>query len=178
VLPKAALVPILMFVAVDIVEQSFHAVPRKHAMAVTFAMFPNIAQFALILLSQANFLFLTVPSNPAVEIPGVNPEFVGQAGVFVMLAHGFILTGMLWGGALAFLADRRAGPAVATLLVCAAFAAFGVIHSVDPDGGVYLPWAAPSTLGLEWAAGYVVVALSVALLSMTPEFREPADAHH
>src|SRR4029079_13522779 len=29
VLPKAALVPILMFVAVDIVEQSFHAVPKK-----------------------------------------------------------------------------------------------------------------------------------------------------
>jgi AGZA family xanthine/uracil permease-like MFS transporter len=62
--------------------------------------------------------------------------------------------------------------------VCAAFTAFGVIHSVDPDGGVYLPWSAPSTLGLEWAAGYVVVALSVALLSLSKEFREPPTEAH
>jgi AGZA family xanthine/uracil permease-like MFS transporter len=177
VLPKAALIPILLFVGVDIVEQSFHAVPRRHAMAVAFAMFPNVAQFGYILLKQANPAFMFAAAGaPAPE--GMNPAFYAQVGVFAMLANGFILTGMLWGGALAFLAERRAGAAVATLLVCALLTAVGIIHSVDPDGGVYLPWNAPSTLGLEWAVGYVVVALTVALLSMSREFRDRSTDPH
>jgi AGZA family xanthine/uracil permease-like MFS transporter len=183
VLPKAALVPILLFVAADIVEQSFHEVPRRHGMAVTFAMMPNVAQFALILLSQANGALLGAPADPVgvAAKTGLSPEFVGTAGVFVMLAHGFILTGMLWGGALAYLADRRAGAAVATLLVASVFTLFGVIHSTDPDGGVYLPWNAPGDIGWQWAAGYAVIALTVAVLSRTREFREATpleEGHH
>ncbi|MCA9494250.1 MAG: hypothetical protein KC621_30195, partial [Myxococcales bacterium] len=141
VLPKAALIPILLFVGADITEQSFHAVPRKHAMAVVFAMLPNIAQLGLILLTQANPALAGAAVTHAID--GLSPDFVATAGVMVMMAHGFILTGMLWGGALAYLADRKAGAAVLTMLTCAGLTLFGVIHSVDPAGGVYLPWAAP-----------------------------------
>lgn len=172
VLPKAALVPILMFVAADIAEQSFHAVPRRHAMAVTFAMFPNIAQFGLILLSQANFLLLGAATTRSIE--GVAPDFVALAGVIVMLAHGFILTGMLWGGGLAYLADRKAMPAVWSFVACAGLTAFGIIHSVDPSGGVYWPWAVPDPRVYEWVVGYLVVAALIFGLSFTKEFREPA----
>src|SRR4029079_11994122 len=41
-LPVACLAPILIFVAFDIVEQSYHAVPRRHAAAVTWAIFPSV----------------------------------------------------------------------------------------------------------------------------------------
>ncbi|MEQ1503286.1 MAG: hypothetical protein ABMB14_13700 [Myxococcota bacterium] len=179
ILPKAALVPILLFVAVDITEQSFHAVPRRHAMAVTFAMFPNVAQLLQIMLSQANGALLGAPLDPVgvAKATGLSPEFVGTSGVFVMLAHGFILTGMLWGGALAFLADRKAGAAATVYAVCAAFTLFGVIHSVKPDGGVYLPWGVPTTLPLEWAIGYAIVGLTVFGLSFTKEFRAPVLSH-
>jgi AGZA family xanthine/uracil permease-like MFS transporter len=189
-LPKSALVPILLFVAVDIVEQSFHAVPKKHAMAVGFAMMPNIAQLILIILSQANFLLVGAALDPAGVIAATHaaPDFVAASGVFVMLAHGFILTGMLWGGALALLADRRAVPAAMMFGACAVFSLFGVIHSVQADGGVYLPWHLPimesthlpTHLPLHWAVGYALVALMIVGLSQTKEFAEapyeaPAD---
>jgi AGZA family xanthine/uracil permease-like MFS transporter len=180
VLPKAALVPILLFVAADIVEQSFHEVPRKHAMAVTFAMMPNVAQLILIIMSQANGALLGAAADPVgvAAATKLSPEFVGTAGVFVMLAHGFILTGMLWGGALAYLADRRAGASAATFLVAAAFTLVGVIHSTDPDGGVYWPWSAPGDIGWQWAAGYVIVAVTILVLSRSREFSDPPTHGH
>jgi AGZA family xanthine/uracil permease-like MFS transporter len=179
VLPKPALIPILLFVGVDIAEQSFHAVPRRHAMAVAFAMFPNIAQLVLIILKQANFSVVFAAVDPAgtVQNAHVAPDFVATAAAFVMLANGFILTGMLWGGALAFLADRKAGPAACTLLVAAGMTLFGVIHSIQPDGGVYLPWKHASTLPYEWAVGYVLVAALFFGLSYSKEFAEPVAEH-
>jgi len=178
VLPKAAIIPILLFVAVDIVEQSYHATPKKHAMAVTFAMFPNIAQLVMILVGQANFKLSGAAANPAQVIADTKlpPDFVGTIGVFVMLAHGFILTGMLWGSAIAFLMDRRAGAAASTWLACAGLTLFGVIHSADPDGGVYLPWSAPSSLPLEWAVGYALMAATFYGLSFTQGYRDAVAA--
>jgi AGZA family xanthine/uracil permease-like MFS transporter len=179
VLPKAALVPILLFVAVDITEQSFHAVPRRHAMAVAFAMMPNVAQLVFIVMKQANPALMGAPIDPegVVASTGLFPGFVGVAGVMMMLANGFILTGMLWGGALAFMADRRAGASAALWLVCAAFTSVGLIHSVKPDGGVYWPWASPSELSLQWALGYLIVATLTLAISMTREYRSPTPAH-
>lgn len=178
VLPKAALIPILLFVAVDITEQSFHAVPRRHAMAVAFAMMPNIAQLVFIMLKQANPALAGAALDPAgVVAAGVAESFVPTAGVMVMLANGFILTGMLWGGALAFLADRQAGKAALLWIVCAAFSAVGLIHSVQPDGGVYLPWTVGSRLPIEWAVGYLLVAGLTLWISRTRGFREPVREH-
>ena len=184
VLPKSALIPILLFVGVDIVSQSFHAVPKRHAMAVAFAFFPNIANLVLIIIKQTNFMLLFGPTNHALAVEAAGkfiPESViDMAGVFLMLGNGFILTGMLWGGALAFLADRKAPQAAITLLVAAGLTLFGVIHSCEPSGSIYLPWREPSTLPYEWALGYVVIAVMIMGLSMSKEFKEPIpdDAAH
>lgn len=176
VLPKAALVPILLFVGADITEQAFHAVPRRHAMAVVFAMLPNLAQFANILMSQANFALAGAAMTHAID--GVSPDFVATAGVIVMLAHGFILTGMLWGGGLAYLADRKAMPAVLSFVACAVLTSFGVIHSVAPSGGVYWPWEVPDLRVFEWVGGYLLVAATIFALSFSKEFRAAPSAEH
>lgn len=144
--PEAALVPILLFVAAEILSQAFHAVPVRHATAVAFAMLPNVAQLVKIVIAQA------------VGAGAVAAAFAPTAETFSMVANGFILTGMLWGAALAFLADGRVAAAVGALLVAAGLSSCGLIHSVDPGGAVYWPWAAPSTLPAEWAAGYGIVA--------------------
>jgi AGZA family xanthine/uracil permease-like MFS transporter len=89
-----------------------------------------------------------------------------------VLAHGFFLTAMLWGGAAAYLIDRRMGMAAGVLFACAVLSFFGVIHSVTPAGGIYLPWTVPSTLPYQWTAAYAAFAVMLLALGKTAAFRE------
>ncbi|HEV8217267.1 MAG TPA: hypothetical protein VGP95_15570, partial [Gemmatimonadaceae bacterium] len=101
-----------------------------------------------------------------------NPDFISVCGVMLLLAHGFILTAMLWGGAVAFLIDRRFSAAAASLFACAALSLFGFIHSVTPSGGVYWPWTVGSTLPYQWSAAYAAFAVLVLVLGNTRAARE------
>lgn len=179
ILPVAALAPIFVFVGIDIVEQSFIALPKKYAGAVVVAMFPNIAQLIAILLDMINPTLLKSALDPAavIEATHLPPPFIEKFGVFVMLAHGFILTGMLWGAVIAHITDRKAVHAAVVLLICSALATFGVIHSVLPTGGVYLPWTLPTTMPWHWTIGYAAVAVIFIALGQTKEFKE-APAEH
>ena len=82
----------------------------------------------------------------------------------IMLANGFILTAMLWGGAAAFLIDGKFRAAATTLFVCALLAFVGFIHSVLPTGGIYLPWHLASAAPYHWTAAYLLVAGILAVL--------------
>ena len=108
----------------------------------------------------------------------LNPDFIGTVAVMVLLAHGFILTAMLWGGGVAFLIDRKIGAAALTFVACAALALFGFIHSITPTGGIYLPWTTGSTLPYHWTAAYLGFAALLVVLGRTRSFREaPAGQH-
>jgi AGZA family xanthine/uracil permease-like MFS transporter len=85
---------------------------------------------------------------------------------------------MLWGGAVAFLIDRRVTAAATTLLACAVLAFFGFIHSVTPSGGIYLPWQTGSSLPYHWTVAYLAFAALIVVLAQTRAFHEsPADAY-
>lgn len=169
-LPISCLAPILIFVAFDIVAQAFHESPARHAPAVCFAIFPSVAQLVAITLDKVNPLLTSSALEPhrvaqALQIP---LGFAESFGVFVLLAHGFILTAMLWGAALAFLVDHRIGATAAVLGIAAVLSLFGLIHSVLPTGGVYLPWSGAllgSRTPYHWAAAYGICALLVLLRS-------------
>lgn len=181
ILPVACLAPILVFVAFDIVGQSFQETPPEQAGAVCFAMFPSVAQLILIQFDKINPLLLSSALAPATVAATLNlpPKFVEGFGVMVLLAHGFILTGMLWGAALAFLVERRVAACAATLAVCGAMSLFGLIHSVLPTGGIYLPGSAAlkgSTTPYHWAAGYLLTALLIVLLPRLAGGLPPAPA--
>jgi AGZA family xanthine/uracil permease-like MFS transporter len=168
-LPISCLAPILIFVAFDIVAQAFHETPRAHAAAVCFAVFPSVAQLVLITLDKVNPVLAWSALDPprVVEAMKIPPGFAESFGVFVLLAHGFILTAMLWGAALAFLIDHRTRATAAVLGIAAALTLFGLIHSVLPTGGVYLPWSDAlqgSHVPFQWAAGYAAFAALVLLL--------------
>jgi AGZA family xanthine/uracil permease-like MFS transporter len=175
-LPRPALAPILVFVGLDITEQAYIATPKRHAAAVTLAVFPSIAQLVQIFLSQVyNGALMAAAIDPAGTMKAtglVNPDFIATCAVMVMLAHGFILTAMLWGGAVAFLIDRKVGAAAAALAACAVLALFGFIHSVTPEGGVYLPWRVGSSLPYHWTIAYLGFAALVLLLGHTRAFHE------
>ena len=178
ILPIACLAPILIFVGFDIVSQTFKECPPAHSAAVSLAMLPSLAQLLLIIMSNANPELASAALEPRrlIEQLHIGETFTAQAGTFYMLAHGFILTGMLWGAGLAFLIDRRIKAVVVVLLTAAALSLFGVIHSILPSGGIYLPWS-PELLGsrlpLHWAAGYAATALMLWGLSRTKAFAEP-----
>jgi AGZA family xanthine/uracil permease-like MFS transporter len=172
-IPRAVLAPILVFVALDIIVQSFQATPLRHAPAVAFAFFPTIARLLAIKLGNPEFV---PPENFArlMQAPGKGlPELL----VTVALGNGFIVTGMLWGAFLAKMIDRRLRVAAFYLFVLAALSFFGVIHSASPDGLMYFPWdlsGIARQVPYQFACAYLVLGGMMLILSMTRESKEPA----
>jgi AGZA family xanthine/uracil permease-like MFS transporter len=73
--------------------------------------------------------------------------------------------------------DARLRRAVAFLLVAAVLTAFGVIHSVHPQGGIYLPWmleGLPRIVMLQFVGAYVALAVVMGLLSLQRDERTTA----
>jgi AGZA family xanthine/uracil permease-like MFS transporter len=175
VLPKPALAPILVFIALEIVVQAFGATPRRHAAAVTIAFLPSLAQLVMIFLSQVyNGALMRSAIDPAgtmVATAIANPAFITTVGVMLVLANGFFLTAMLWGAAVAFLIDRRIAATVYALLACAVLSLFGFIHSVLPSGGIYLPRSTGSLVPYHWSIAYLALAALLVLLGRTAAFR-------
>lgn len=173
-IPQSVLAPILIFVAVDIMVQAFQACPAAHAPAVALAYIPTVARLVQI---QYDKMLLLVADGPygkaATEITTAShiPEVI----LVVALGNGFILTAMLWGAFIAELIDRRLRVSSAYLLVLSAFSLFGIVHSVDPSGRMYLPWdlGALSRVPYEFAMAYLVLALLFFALSFTPQSKEP-----
>jgi AGZA family xanthine/uracil permease-like MFS transporter len=175
-IPRAVLAPILIFVALDIVAESFRACPARHAPAVAFAFFPTIARLLAIKLETPEIVAPETLQR-LLEAPGKSlPETL----VIIALGNGFILTAMLWGGFLAELIDRRLRISAIYLLILAALTFFGVIHSSSPDGVMYLPWTLPPTaqkIPYQFALAYAILAGTLLLLALTKEAREPAPVH-
>jgi AGZA family xanthine/uracil permease-like MFS transporter len=174
-IPRAVLAPILIFVALDIMVQAFLACPARHAPAVAFSFFPTVARLLAIKLGNPGIVpperFQQLLAAPGKELPEVL--------VTVALGNGFILTAMLWGGFLAELIDRRLRHSALYLGILAVFTYFGVVHSVSPDGNMYLPWTLgglPRSVAYQFTTAYVVLAIMLLLLSLSKESREAPGA--
>ncbi len=170
-IPRAVLAPILIFVAMDIVVQSFHACPVRHSPAVAFAFFPTIARLLSIKFANPDI----VPAENfqhLLEAPGKSlPEML----VTIALGNGFILTAMLWGGFLAELIDRHLKKSSVYLLILGVLSFFGVVHSASPDGMMYLPWnlqGMAQQIPYQFTSAYIAFAIMLLLFSFTKESRE------
>jgi AGZA family xanthine/uracil permease-like MFS transporter len=171
-IPRAVLAPILIFVAMDIVVQSFEACPRRHSWAVAFAFFPSIARMLSIKLSNPE----VVPAELFHNLLNASGRALPDLLVTIALGNGFILTAMLWGAYLAELINRRLKHAATYLGVLAIFSFFGIIHSASPDGLIYLPWTLTGLaqqIPYQFALAYFVLAVVTLALSFTKGSREP-----
>jgi AGZA family xanthine/uracil permease-like MFS transporter len=172
-IPRAVLAPILIFVALDIVAESFLACPARHAPAVAFAFFPTVARLLAIRLGNPDI----VPAENLQRLLEAPGKALPDALVTIAVGNGFILTAMIWGGFLAELIDRRIAVSAIYLLLAAALTFFGVIHSASPDGLMYLPWNLPHAMQripYQFALGYVLLAVVILLLGRTKASQEPA----
>ncbi len=165
VLPTAAVAPILVFVGLEIITQSYHACPREHAPAVTMAFLPAVGSLVLIYFNQFAGEFFGAAARAAEVAPAaaaalvLPPRIAALHETMRVLGHGFILTAMLWGGIVAHLVDRQVRRAGLLLLVCALFSLFGVIHSVMPHGELYLPWRLDTQLPMTIAVSYFLLGM-------------------
>jgi adenine/guanine/hypoxanthine permease len=173
VIPRAVLAPILVFVALDIIVQSFHACPVRHAPAVAFAFFPTLARLLSIKLSNPDVV-PTATFQSLLNAPGKSlPELL----VTVAVGNGFIITAMLWGAFLAELIDRRLKTSALYLGILSVLSFFGIIHSASPDGVMYFPWMLDGLarqIPFQFALAYLVLGGLFLVLSFTRESREPA----
>jgi AGZA family xanthine/uracil permease-like MFS transporter len=176
-LPKPVVLPILIFVGLEITAQSFHATPVRHYPAVALACVPALAYLALLALNQV----LTGPGS----FQGLSPPAQRWVQTVLTLSGGFIVISLLWGSTLAHLIDGRTRPALACLLLAGACSWFGVIHSALPSGPIAGPGEAVRQLKEQgrfgasehqtpyhWAAAYWG---SAALLLALGRFGQPPD---
>ena len=172
-IPRAVLAPILVFVALEITTQAFSGSPKVHGPAVVLAMFPTVARLLAIQFETPEIVPLSHFQHLVDKVGPSLPEVL----VTVALGNGFILTGMLWGAALAEMIDRRLKACAVYLVILALFTFFGVIHSSSPDAHVYLPWlltGAAQSVPYQFSLAYLALGGLIFLLSFTKEGNEPA----
>lgn len=165
----AALVPmesgmaIVLWIGVVITAQAFQATPREHAPAVAFGLFPSIAGWGLLIMTQT--LGAAGAAEGDLELAGrvlEHPEAFMQVGNhlegLVALSQGFMLTCVVWAAASTMLIEREFRKAAAWMGVGALLAFFGLMHAgeLTPAGGV--PDIGIAT-GWRWALGYALCAL-------------------
>ena len=123
-IPKEAVLPILLFIGIEITAQSYLATPRRHYAALAIACFPVLAKLITITIGQLRAepieedLFLTIR----------------------VLAGGFIMTSLIWSSVTARIIDRRFSSAGIFFLAGAAMSMFGLMHSPLPDAQMFLPY--------------------------------------
>ena len=173
-IPLPAILPILIFIGLEIAAQSFHATPGRHYPAVAFACLPAMS---VLVLSQIEAV-KGDPALHAVNWDHLQAPLAETLQTLQLLASGFIITSLLWASALAALIDRLFLRAATFLAVAGICSLFGLIHAPTSDGQLFVPWnlphlsaAAAGQTPLYLAAGYFAAA---ALLAMWGLFTSEA----
>jgi AGZA family xanthine/uracil permease-like MFS transporter len=153
-LPEIVVVPILVFIGLEIGGQCFHAVPERHAPAVAACFLPVVASVCLILVDQ----MLPGAGTSAAALTG---SAASTYAALQILAAGFVFSAMLLGTVTSLVIDGRHAAAAWTLLIAAFASLFGVIHSPLPGAAAFLPWEVETTVPFALAGGYASTAALV-----------------
>lgn len=112
IIPLPVIAPILVFVGISMVSQTFSSVPNKHFPAVVIAMFPYLANYIMTRFNNA--------APEAVE---------GLSSAVVPLGQGAMFIGIIWGAMTVYIIDNNYKKATITALAAAALSAFGFMHA-------------------------------------------------
>ena len=171
-IPEAAVLPILIFIGIEITAQSFHATPRRHYAAIAIACMPALAKLVMIYVGQfvAWIDWDVVPVGPRDALQGLILHMN-------VLAGGFILTSLIWASTMAKIIDRRFIHASIYMAIGGFLVLFGVMHSPLDGDKMFLPWnlwveggpfsEAAQRVVLQFAVAYLVMALLLFALGVT-----------
>lgn len=182
VLPDAAIKPVLIVVACDIVRLAFKGVKSDDSPGVAFAAMPAIIAFAHVKVGD---LYRAMESGlaGARDVLSAGGDAAGAAMLHaqVMLpaawqheyalmgamARGYILTGILWAAAVSYVINKQFREGAVAFFLAGGLALFGIIHSVLDNSAIYLPWNLSldstflSALPYRFAAGYAMAGLVI-----------------
>lgn len=177
-IPKPVVMPILVFVGLEITAQSFLATPRRHYAAVALACLPALAVLAMNLPNQMLGDGTLMAANISVDSLS-GDSLRANIKTLTMLSSGFILTSLLWAWMLAAAIDRKLKLASAVMFTAMVLTLFGVMHSPLPGNQLFMPFG-PQSWGnvvldagnqkyvWEFAAGYGAAAILFLVWSMYP----------
>ena len=131
IIPVAAVAPILIFVGFEIAEQSY-VVCKDEVPAILFAFIPSIANLVQVQVNS----FMGFFGKSVADLSG---DLLETYKAITVLGNGFILTAMLWGSMVSFLSIKNLKGFVVVNTIIIIFTLTGLIHSVNPDGSIYLP---------------------------------------
>ncbi|RBK85095.1 hypothetical protein BRN77_05995, partial [Xanthomonas oryzae pv. oryzae] len=169
-LPLAVLAPIIVYVSIDITTQAFQATPKQHAGAMVLGFLPSVAY--LLTIKAPGWI---APDQLVALTTKVDGHGLPELAVIFALGNGFIITAMLWIATVAAMIDGRLRRGAVCLLVAAGLTLFGLIHSVDPRGGIYLPWSLQGlarVISWQFVGAYVALAATLLLLSLLSARKE------
>ena len=162
-IPIEAGMAIVLWIGIVITAQAFTATPARHAPAVALGLFPAIAGWGVLILTQTlgavsfatgDFALPTQVLDKPGAFAGAGMHLPG----LVALSQGFMLTCLVWAATSASLIDRAFSAATRWMLIGAALAFFGFIHAgrLTPSGGLY---EIGFGSGTPWAIGYALSAV-------------------
>ncbi|GAA4883558.1 regulator [Actinomycetospora straminea] len=164
-LPLPAIVPILLYIGLLIGAQAFREVPARHAVAVVFAIIPNIASWAAGLMDNALDAANTSAEQVGEEaLTGAGLVYHGTA----LLGGGAILAGLVLGSITAFIIDKEFFAAAAYSAAGAVLGFVGLIHAESVGWNV----------GGQIALGYAFAAVVLVAFGLVERRRDatPGDA--
>ncbi len=157
-IPDVAVLPVLVFIGLEITGQSFIATPKRHYAALAIAFIPALAKLIIIYLDQ----YLSEWLGPNFPIGIDKPHLVTQYMLLRMLSGGFIISSLIWAAAVAKMIDRRLGDASIYFAIAGLLTLFGVIHSPIAGEKMFFPWWMSDhpdfARVLQFAIGYLVMA--------------------
>ena len=168
-LPLPAIVPILLYIGLLIGAQAFQETPKRHAVAVVFALIPNIASWASGLIDNALIAAGTTASQVG-EAALTNAGLVYEG--LKLLGGGAILAGLVLGAITAFIIDKRFVSAAVYCFIGAVLGFVGLIHAEQ------VGWDVGGQIALGYAfAGIILLGFAFATRGEDPaKTDEPATA--
>lgn len=158
ILPESVLVPILVFIGLEVSAQAYRETEKKHFTAVSICLIPVIANLLFI---QFNSLI----GSAGLKLENLSADFQSTYQAVMILGNGFILTAMFWATMLAALIDHELKKAAYVAWLCAAATMVGLIHSPFADGRLYLPGAGLPAPAYTVTAGYLLMGVTFFIMS-------------
>ena len=160
-LPESIVVPILVYVGLEMSAQAVHESEPKHVKAIALALIPVIAN--LVNIEMGGLI-----GSARIDVTTLSADTQRNLTVLTMLGNGFIVTAMIWATWLVWIIDRRLIAAAWLCAIAAALTLVGLIHSPFPDGRLFIPDASTPRLVYALAAGYVLLGALCAGLQFSP----------